>query len=265
MNILKDPPKGIHTRRIDKVGDTQQILLQIDESGSRANEYINVYARNTNPMVGVSYNNYGNSQSSGNKQASLPYKVENVRPPILSPYDLQPLSRLPRTWFYASSNPEFPNIVQDLKCDNLSKHLQKDHRSGSNLFPDSNKNFNIQYSDNNNQSVSKIKNKSLLEYDVNTNKISNNKKNIIVDDIDKKAIRKIIHNINMNSNKTIQSNPQIIQSFKKIQNQKKIQSLPSHLNKISKYQKQNLPDVLDSKYINKNYKNRKIPFISNKK
>jgi len=24
-NILKDPPKGIHTRRIDKVGDTNDI------------------------------------------------------------------------------------------------------------------------------------------------------------------------------------------------------------------------------------------------
>ena len=35
MNILKDPPKSVHTRKIDKVGETSAITTSIDESGDR--------------------------------------------------------------------------------------------------------------------------------------------------------------------------------------------------------------------------------------
>ena len=35
MNILRDPPKSIHTRRIDKVGQTSNITAMIDDSGNR--------------------------------------------------------------------------------------------------------------------------------------------------------------------------------------------------------------------------------------
>lgn len=123
MNILRDPPKSVYTRRIDKVSDTQQITLQEAESNDRRLENIKVYARNVNPMVGISYNNYGNSNSQ--KQASLPYKVENVRPPLLSQYDLQPLSRLPRDWFYTFSNPEFPQIFDNLQCNDINRCIQQ--------------------------------------------------------------------------------------------------------------------------------------------
>lgn len=131
MNILRDPPKSVYTRRIDKVSDTQQITLQESESNDRRLENINVYARNVNPMVGVSYNNYGNStnRGSGQKQATLPYKVENVRPPLLSQYDLQPLSRLPRDWFYTFSNPEFPQIFDNLQCNDVNKCIQQKTRA----------------------------------------------------------------------------------------------------------------------------------------
>lgn len=126
MNILKDPPKSLYTRRIDKVSDTQQITLQEAEATDRRLENIKIYARNVNPMVGVSYNNYGNTQSkSGQTQATLPYKVQNVRPPLLSQYDLQPLSRLPRDWFYTFSNPEFPQLVQNLQCNEGSRCIQQ--------------------------------------------------------------------------------------------------------------------------------------------
>lgn len=127
MNILRDPPKSVYTRRIDKVSDTQQITLQEADSNDRRLENINVYARNVNPMVGVSYNNYGNStnKGSGQKQATLPYKVENVRPPLLSQYDLQPLSRLPRDWFYTFSNPEFPQVFDNLQCNDVNKCIQQ--------------------------------------------------------------------------------------------------------------------------------------------
>lgn len=127
MNILRDPPKSIYTRRIDKVSDTQQITLQEADSNDRRLENINVYARNVNPMVGVSYNNYGNGGGNNrtNQQASLPYKIENVRPPLLSQYDLQPLSRLPRDWFYTFSNPEFPQIFDNLQCNEMGKCVRQ--------------------------------------------------------------------------------------------------------------------------------------------
>lgn len=122
MNIVKDPNKGIFTRRKDKVGDTQEILLAQDESGDRIAECINVYARGVNPMVSVSYDNYSNNGGGGSrsyfgKQAvSLPYKPEVFIPPIQRQEDLLPLSRLPRNWFYAFTNPELPDVVQKMSC-----------------------------------------------------------------------------------------------------------------------------------------------------
>lgn len=122
MNIVKDPNKGIFTRRKDKVGDTQEILLAQDESGDRIAECINVYARGVNPMVSVSYDNYSNNGGGGSrsyfgKQAvSLPYKPEVFIPPIQRQEDLLPLSRLPRNWFYAFTNPELPNVINEMSC-----------------------------------------------------------------------------------------------------------------------------------------------------
>lgn len=121
MNILRDPPRSIHTRRVDKVGQTQSILQAQDESGDRICEMINVYARGVNPMVSVSYDNFSNNAGGGNPlqtspNASLPYKVENVRPPVLRQEDLLPLSRLPRNWFYSYTNPSLPDLVQAAQC-----------------------------------------------------------------------------------------------------------------------------------------------------
>ena len=113
-NIIKDPPKSIQTRRIDKPQMTTSINEMIDLSGDRASESIRVYSRGINPMVSVSYDNYGNNGggrvSLGNNTAltsnqtakihvnnvSLPYKSQVFRPPIRTSYDLLPLSRLPR-------------------------------------------------------------------------------------------------------------------------------------------------------------------------
>ena len=36
MNILRDPPKSITTRKIDKVGETSEITQMIQESGDRS-------------------------------------------------------------------------------------------------------------------------------------------------------------------------------------------------------------------------------------
>lgn len=117
FDIVKDPPSGIHTRRIIKVGENNDLLHWNDDSGSRINEMINVYARGNNPMVSVQYSNHGNTGNgmmgiSGGTSGSsmtglttsgggkLPYRIMNegaFRPPILRQEDLLPLSRLPRT------------------------------------------------------------------------------------------------------------------------------------------------------------------------
>jgi hypothetical protein len=106
-NILRDPPKSITTRRIDKVFDTSMLDQEIQESGNRVAESILVYPRGINPMVGVSFDNFGSN--AGNRmgqqlfykgqQSKMPYRVNKdgaFRPPILRPVDLLPLSRLPR-------------------------------------------------------------------------------------------------------------------------------------------------------------------------
>jgi len=122
MNILRDPPSSIHTRRIDKVGDTQQVLLAQEASGDRIAEMINVYARGVNPMVSVSYDNNSNNAGArssilqGARPVKLPYKPEVFHPPVFRQEDLMPLSRQPRNWFYALSNPEIPNVVHQMSC-----------------------------------------------------------------------------------------------------------------------------------------------------
>ena len=114
LNILRDPPKSIFTKRIDKVGQNNDLNNLIDDSSDRMNEGIMVYARGVNPMVSVSYNNNSNNAGSytnaGARQAYLPYRIADkgaFRPPIRSLRDLMPLSRQPRAWFEALSNPGF--------------------------------------------------------------------------------------------------------------------------------------------------------------
>ena len=127
MNILKDPPKSIMTRRIDKVGQTSFITETIDQSENRVAESILQFARGVNPSVSVSYSNNSNnggqlsggisaiSNNSG-RSASLPYKVnENFRPPVLTQFDLQPLSRLPRVWTTALTKPGFADFSKKMR------------------------------------------------------------------------------------------------------------------------------------------------------
>lgn len=114
MNIMKDPPRSIHTRKIDRVGETSAITSAVDESGDRFCEAINYYARGQNPMVSVSY---GQGQRSST-QAFLPYRVVRdgaFRPPIWSQEDLLPLSRMPRIWTEASTQPYQPIFTMRLR------------------------------------------------------------------------------------------------------------------------------------------------------
>jgi hypothetical protein len=139
MNILRDPPKSIMTRRIDRVGQTSSITELIDDSGNRACEAISLYARGVNPSVSVDYGNAGNNGGqhskgfcggvsgdigkSGNRihngEAYLPYRVIRdgaFRPPIVSPFNLLPLSRMPRVNTDAFTKPGFVDFSKKLQC-----------------------------------------------------------------------------------------------------------------------------------------------------
>lgn len=116
--ILRDPPKCVFTRKIDKVGDSSIVNEMIDESGDRFSEAIQIYSRGVNPFVSVSYSNYGTNGgqapgSDAGRQAFYPHRVARdgaFRPPILRQEQLLPLSRLPRLWTSAKTNPEFPDF-----------------------------------------------------------------------------------------------------------------------------------------------------------
>lgn len=124
MNILKDPPKSVQTRKIDKVGDTSAITHELGDSGDRFCESINYYSRGVNPMVSVSYDNNGfNAGNLGSitnvkGQSFLPYRVMrdgSFRPPIRGQEDLLPLSRMPRIWMTVDSQPYLPEFTRRIK------------------------------------------------------------------------------------------------------------------------------------------------------
>lgn len=123
-SLLKDPPKSLYTRKIDKVGQTSSITQTIEESSDRACEAIQVYARGVNPCVSVSYSNNGSnggqsiSSISTGTAAKLPYTIMRdgaFRPPILLQQDLLPLSRLPRNLTHFKPNKGFVDFSKKLR------------------------------------------------------------------------------------------------------------------------------------------------------
>ena len=137
LNILRDPPKSIHTRYIEKVGDTNRVTQQVAASGDRFCEGIMPYARGVNPMVDVSYSNYGtnggqnrniygshsansvNQLSGSLGQVKLPYRVMRdgaFRPPVKPPQELLPLSRLPRVTTSRTVTPGSQQILKQVQC-----------------------------------------------------------------------------------------------------------------------------------------------------
>jgi hypothetical protein len=100
IHIYRDPPKAITTRKYEpiNVGDIMYMVRADAEQGgdaSRINEGIQYYARGQNSMVEVDYGNHsaGSMNTSlHNGQASNPYKIEVVRPPLYPVETLVPLS-----------------------------------------------------------------------------------------------------------------------------------------------------------------------------
>lgn len=101
VNILRDPPKSIHTRKKERV-EAGDVTHQIREMNDRINDAIRYYPTGVNPMVSVSYGNTGGASrlSSGqNVMAHNPYKVMRegaFRPPMFRQEDILPLSRQKR-------------------------------------------------------------------------------------------------------------------------------------------------------------------------
>jgi len=149
MNILRDPPKMIMTRKIDKVGQTSSLTTMIDESGDRAAGSILVYARGVNPFASVDYSNYGNNggqyvggfSSSGTpgKQAYLPYRIgSSFRPPVIPQQSLLPLSRQPRVMFSQVTQPEFIDFSKKMTCPQpaeKTKGIKKDREMLKTFVP----------------------------------------------------------------------------------------------------------------------------------
>ena len=157
MNIVKDPPKAVWSRRIDKVSDTQKVTNMIGEgSGDRICELIKVYPRGINPHVAVSYSNYGTNGGQNRQttlagvmgknkvcpdgrsaligQAKLPYRLHDngaFRPPLLRQEDLMPLSRLPRTNTSAYTQKAFISYITKPTCPAPEKlrHIQEPIRT----------------------------------------------------------------------------------------------------------------------------------------
>ena len=147
MNILRDPPKSIMTKKQSKVGETSSITEMIDLSGDRVAETILVYPRGVNPMVSVSYSNDNSSQLSGNlvglsesfntistsnTQSMLPYRIMNgqsFRPPVRKQEELLPLSRQPRAWTSQNTNLEsidFSKRVKEQGDSTTTKEVKTD-------------------------------------------------------------------------------------------------------------------------------------------
>ena len=118
MNIKRDPPKSITTKRRETVFDTNDITKTLAISDDRISEALNFYARGVNPMVSVSYGEgQTNQQTSARGQSYLPYRIMKdgaFRLPIKRQQDLLPLSRLPREFTTVKSNPAIVDLTKRL-------------------------------------------------------------------------------------------------------------------------------------------------------
>ncbi len=139
LNILRDPPKSLYTKRKDKVNTDGSLTRMVDESSDRSCESINHFARGVDPMISVSYGNYGNnggqrvnsntSSSIGNGQSYLPNRIgaagSVVRPPVLTQFNLLPLSRLPRTTTSVTTSKDFPDFKRKLFVQGNAENMRE--------------------------------------------------------------------------------------------------------------------------------------------
>jgi hypothetical protein len=118
-NILKDPPRSITTRKVDKVGQTSALTQTCADSHDRFCDSISYYAKGVDPMKSISYSNTnaGNrgTNTGNSQQAFLRHRIIQdgaFRPPIWRQEDLMPLSRQPRHWVKIDTNKYRPKLTQ---------------------------------------------------------------------------------------------------------------------------------------------------------
>ena len=205
FNILRDPPKSIFTKRIDKVGQNSDIINLIDESGDRAVEGISVYSRGVNPMVSVSYDNNSKNAgiNTGSKQAFLPYRIMDrgaFRPPVRTQRDLLPLSRQPRAWFEAKSNPGFVDYTKQKHLPTQFRMIREILRSEQEIKP--NKSVKIEKPIIENMKMKNAINEKHINIEGFSGKRSLDYSNFTRDNIDKyKGIQENYEEVNAITNK----------------------------------------------------------------
>ena len=142
IHIYRDPPKAITTRKYEpiNVGDIMYMVRADSEQGgdaSRINEGIQYYARGQNSMVEVDYGNHsaGSMNTSlHNGQASNPYKIEVVRPPLYPVETLVPLSapRIHQNYSIATNPVIAPvNIASGIDQTEVTNAIVKDIVGGT--------------------------------------------------------------------------------------------------------------------------------------
>ena len=116
-NILRDPPKSITTRRIDKVNQDGSLNEMMYHNGDRIAENINVFARGVNPMVAIEYTS--NAGAAVGAPGKLPYRIMNggaYRPPQLRQEQLLPLSRQNRNVTQSYTNKAYLDYSKTVMC-----------------------------------------------------------------------------------------------------------------------------------------------------
>jgi len=121
-HIYRDPPKSLYTRKKETVNIADVMyMIRPDDNNSdptRINENIRYIARGKNPMVEVDYGNHSaasTNTSLDNRQASNPYKIEVVRPPLYPVETRVPLSapRIHQNYSITTNTGITPQLVDN--------------------------------------------------------------------------------------------------------------------------------------------------------
>lgn len=218
FDIVKDPPSGIHTRRIIKVGENNDLLNWNEDSGSRINEMISVYARGNNPMVSVQYSNHGNTGSglmgvdggtSGSNMSNtmtaggggkLPYRIMNegaFRPPILRQEDLLPLSRMPRSCTSITSKRCRVDQTKKIQPD-VVEYFKEIHKAPMKVSAESNRSFKKEGPQAPPSNINLMINNNMVKTNVSSNmrKLKDTQKERIIPVLDDAMVTSNVDHIN---------------------------------------------------------------------
>jgi hypothetical protein len=145
LHILRDPPKSYYTKKYEPVNIEDVMYMTRPDGGvgsdpTRINENIQYIRRGINPMVEVMYSNAGGGSTNSslpNRQASNPYKVEVVRPPLYYVENRVPLSapRIHQNYSITTNPRRDPQLV-DNKVDQAPiKQATSVQKNAGNMRP----------------------------------------------------------------------------------------------------------------------------------